>query len=255
MAITIIGTGNVATVLGKKLVANGFIINQIFGRNLDAAIKLAQELQALPINNLQQLATTDIYIICVSDKAIAQVAKELNVHNKIVLHTAGSVNSNILQQCTQNFGVLYPIQSLRKSMDTTVEIPFLIDANNNETLKVVEHIARSISSKVDFGNDEKRLNLHTAAVFACNFVNFMYLQSAQFCQSHNINFSLLQPLIVETAHRLHNHQPKEVFTGPAIRKDFETINKHLHQLKSNTVAHNIYQYLTQLMIEEYDNRE
>ncbi|CAF3773638.1 unnamed protein product [Rotaria sp. Silwood1] len=212
------GTGNVATVLAKLLYSKQHIIQQVYGRNVDTATVLANEVNAVAINNLKDLKDDcDVIIIAVSDKSITAICNEIKVTNAILLHTAGSVSIEVLQQSSLNYGVLYPIQSLRKSMDILTPIPFLIDGNNDVVKSKIETLAKSISNKVEVGNDDKRLKLHTAAIFACNFVNYMYLQSASFCEASEIDFSLLQALIEETATRLRTHHPKEVFTGPALQ--------------------------------------
>ena len=253
MQVTIIGTGNVATVLGKLILANNHSINQVYGRNIDAAILLANQLNAKPTNNLSGLnKESDIYVIAVADKSIASVCNDLKLEDKIVVHTAGSVSSIVLQNVSAIFGVLYPIQSLRKEMDiATVTIPFLIDGNNKSTQILIENFAKSLSNKVTSGNDVTRLQLHTAAVFSCNFVNYMYLQSANFCEANNIDFELLQPLIEETAFRLRTHHPKDVFTGPAVRKDLQTIEKHIDQLNSNLPAQELYKLMTDMIMNNY----
>lgn len=251
MKISIIGTGNVATVLAKKMFASHHTINFIYGRSIDTAKVLANEVNAIAINNLKDLNShSDFIIVAVSDKSIEEICKQINTNDTIVLHTAGSVSINVLQNCSANYGILYPIQSLRKSMNIATSIPFLIDGNNDFTKNKIEKLAHSISNKVEFGDDDKRLKLHTAAVFACNFVNYMYLQSANFCNKNDINFNLLQPLIEETALRLRTHHPKEVFTGPAVRKDLATIEKHLQQLSSNPTAQALYKQLSEMIMSE-----
>jgi hypothetical protein len=249
MQVTIIGTGNVATALGKLMFSKGHTINQVYGRNLDAVQLLAIEINATPIMDLAKLNNeADIYIIAVSDKSIESICQQVHFENKIVLHTAGSVSIDVLKNTSKNYGVLYPIQSLRKGMDINTSIPFLIDGNDIDTRLAIDIFTRSFSRQVEFGDDDKRLKLHTAAVFACNFVNFMYLQSANFCEANNIDFSLLQSLIEETATRLRTHHPKDVFTGPAVRKDTATIEKHLAQLKENPQEQELYQLISDMIM-------
>lgn len=251
MKISIIGTGNVATVLAKKMFAVNHNINFIYGRNIDAADVLANVVNAKATNDLNNITEeNDIIVIATNDKSIEEVVQEFHFSNTILLHTAGSVNKNILEKNAKNFGVLYPIQSLRKAMDINTSIPFLIDGNNDLAKEKIEALAKSISDKVELGDDDKRLKLHTAAVFACNFVNYMYLQSANFCNKNDINFNLLQPLIEETALRLRTHHPKDVFTGPAVRKDIATIEKHLQQLASNPTAQALYKQLSEMIMSE-----
>jgi predicted short-subunit dehydrogenase-like oxidoreductase (DUF2520 family) len=249
MQVTIIGTGNVATVLGKLILQNKHTIGQVYGRNRMNAVALAKQLNAEAIDDLNELNNdADIYIIAISDKSIESICNQLELYNKLVLHTAGSVSINVLKMTSSSFGVLYPIQSLRKEMDIATPIPFLVDGSDTNTRLAIEFFAKTLSNKVDIGDDIKRLKLHTAAVFACNFVNFMYLQSANFCETNKIDFSLLQPLIEETATRLRTHHPKDVFTGPAVRKDIETIEKHLNQLHSNPTAQKLYEQISEMIM-------
>jgi predicted short-subunit dehydrogenase-like oxidoreductase (DUF2520 family) len=249
MQVTIIGAGNVATALGKLIFTHKHQINQVYGRNIDSARILANQLAANAIDDLSELnSVADIYIIAVSDKSVETVCNQINLKDKIVLHTTGSASIEVLKNVSENYGVLYPIQSLKKGMDIETPIPFLIDGNNEATIATIEDFAKTISQKVEQGNDDERFKLHIAAVFSCNFVNYMYLQSANFCEANSIDFSLLQALIEETATRLTTHHPKDVFTGPAVRKDIVTIEKHLEQLKENPQAQQLYKLISEMIM-------
>lgn len=115
MNIVIIGTGNTATVLGRKLKAAGHNIVQIFGRDSMAASELAYELDTESTNYWNIVnREADIYILAVSDIAIEQVIKELHLPDKTIVHTAASVSKNILKGAAPHFGVFYPLQSLKK---------------------------------------------------------------------------------------------------------------------------------------------
>src|SRR6478672_5407545 len=99
MKIVIIGTGNTATVLGRKLKAAGHKILQVFGRDTSAASKLAYELGTESTNYWNVVnRDADIYIIAVSDIAIADVLKELQLPDRTIVHTAASVSKNILRK-------------------------------------------------------------------------------------------------------------------------------------------------------------
>lgn len=245
MQVTIIGSGNVATVLAKKMVKQGFDILEIYSPTLANATILANAVHAKPIDDLTALSTkAAIYIIAVADKGIESIASSLSLTNQLVLHTAGSVSKNALKNVSTKYGVLYPIQSLRKNMDAATPIPFLVDGNTPEVTDEIVQLAKGLHSKVAIGGDEERVKLHVAAVFACNFVNYMYLQSASFCEKEGIDFSLLQPLIEETALRLQQYHPKDVFTGPAVRGDVATVNKHLSLLANYPDLFEIYQSIS-----------
>ena len=89
MEIVIIGTGNTATVLGRKLKAAGHTIAQVFGRDSMAASELAYELGTESTNYWNVVnKEADMYILAVSDIAIAEVMKELHLPDKTIVHTA-----------------------------------------------------------------------------------------------------------------------------------------------------------------------
>ena len=246
MQVVIIGTGNVATVLGRKIKQAGYNIAQVYGRNTVSATELATELAATSVTDTTAIAIdADIYVICVADKAIVPLVEQLHLPGKLVLHTAGSVSITSLENVSEQYGVLYPVQSIRKEMDAATSIPFLVDGNNETVTAAIEAFAASLGSQVARGNDLVRGKLHVAAVFACNFVNYMYLQSASFCENENIDFTLLQPLIEETALRLRQYHPSQVFTGPAVRKDLATIDRHLQLLQPYPLQYQLYNILTE----------
>src|SRR5690349_6915651 len=115
MDIVIIGSGNVAAVLGRKFKAAGHHILQVIGRNAKAASELAYEWETKSANYLSLVNKhAEVYIIAVADDAINSVAAELKLKDKVVAHTAGSVSKDVLKNVSDHYGVFYPLQSLRK---------------------------------------------------------------------------------------------------------------------------------------------
>jgi len=136
MKISLIGAGNVATVLGRLLLQKGFTILEVTSKNILHAKALAGELNANANNDLNKIdSTADLYIMAVKDDALPTVAKHLFLGKKIIVHTCGSMPAQVLQEASENYGVLYPLQSMRKEIKQLPAIPFLTDANNTETTK------------------------------------------------------------------------------------------------------------------------
>jgi len=246
MEIVIIGTGNTATVLGRKLKEAGHEVVQVFGRDTTAASKLAYELNTESTNYWNVVnRNADIYILAVSDIAIKEILDELQLPDKTIVHTAASVSKNILKDAASHFGVFYPLQSLRKELMQLPDIPIIIDASDESTLKELEILAQSISDKVVEADDEQRMKLHLSAVIVNNFVNHLYALAESYCNSEGIDFKLLLPLIRETAERLDHISPSQSQTGPALRNDRDTIEKHLLLLKKYPHLKKIYQTFTE----------
>jgi len=245
MQVVFIGSGNVATILARRMQRKGYSIKEIYSQDISNATTLADEVGAKAVASLQDITKeSDIYILAVSDRAISSIATQVSFPGKLVIHTAGSIPQDVLKAMSDRYGVLYPIQSLRKNMHADTPVPFLIEGNNKDTTKQIEDIAKSISDSVAFGDDTTRLKLHVAAVFACNFTNYMYVQSAAFCAKEGIDFTLLQPLIEETANRLRDNHPSKVFTGPASRGDINTVNKHLSLLQAYPDLYSLYEMIS-----------
>jgi len=252
MEIVIIGTGNTATVLAHKLKKAGHHIVQVFGRDSMAASELAYELETDSTNYWNVVnREADIYILAVSDIAIEEVIKELHLPTSTIVHTAASVSKDVLKNATSHYGVFYPLQSLKKGVKELPDIPVIIDASDEVTFRELEELAFSISDKVVAGTDEQRVKLHLAAVFCNNFVNHIYALTANYCEKERIDFRLLLPLIEETAKRLQEISPAEAQTGPAIRNDRETIEKHLALLANYPSLQKLYALFTESI---YGNR-
>ena len=252
MQVVIIGSGNTATILAKLFTANGFQISQVISRNIKHAEILANELNCSYADFSSPIVeTADIYLIAVSDKVINEVVNYMPKNNKLILHTAGSVSIHVLENATNQFGVLYPLQSLRKEIDVIPDIPFLVDGNNQVVVEKIMEIGKKISYQVAFANDEMRLKLHLSAVIVNNFTNHLYTMAADYCKKEQLEFDLLKPLILETANRLKNVHPSDVQTGPAIRNDSETIEQHEKLLTNYPELKALYVYFTKQIASFY----
>jgi predicted short-subunit dehydrogenase-like oxidoreductase (DUF2520 family) len=254
MNITVIGSGNVATILGRLLKRNNHTVNEVVGRNEIAARILAKTLGAGFCSSLQQMnKDSDLFIIAVKDDAVAEVSAQLSLNEKIVIHTCGSVSAKVLEQTSKNYGVFYPLQSLRKEINYSPVIPFLVDGNNDNTRQTIFNLASSVSDSVIIADDEMRLQYHLSAIIVSNFSNHLFALAKEYCDKNNTDFKLLLPLIEETVHRMHYHDPAVMQTGPAARGDEITLQKHLVLLEPFPQLQKIYELMSE-SIKDYTNR-
>jgi len=245
MKAIIIGTGNVAQVLGNMLLKANHTILQVFGRNQQTLHACAMLLHAEPITDWSYInKEAEVCIIATSDSAIHSIASQLHLPNAIVVHTSGGVSINTLQG-HQRYGVLYPLQSLRKELTYIPKVPLFVDGNNQEVITSIIGLAKTISEEVYRAGDEERLKLHVAAVFCSNFTNHLFALADHFCNGEQLHFNHLLPLIQETVHRLQFEAPANLQTGPAIRKDEVTIQRHLQVLQPYPLLADVYKMLTQ----------
>jgi predicted short-subunit dehydrogenase-like oxidoreductase (DUF2520 family) len=245
MDISIIGTGNVATVLARLIFQNGHSIKQIIGRNEIKGEALANEVNGNFINiKKQPNINIDICIVALSDNALPEAIAGIDFGNVLIVHTAGAVSMKLLETTSTNVGILYPLQSLRSEMKEIPTIPLLIEASNQKAFNFLETFAKTISTSVQFMEEEKRLRLHLGAVIASNFTNYLYAVTETFCKAEGVDFNLLKPLIQETANRIENNSPTNTQTGPAKRGDIITLAKHLRLLETHPKLRVLYTRLT-----------
>lgn len=246
MDIAIIGSGNTAAVLGRKFIAAKHKIIQIVSRNASAASQLAYEWDTESANYMSLLTrNADVYIIAVSDNALEEVVSDLKLPGKVVAHTAGAVSKDVLQHVSKHYGVFYPLQSLRKEINGLPDIPVFYEGSDGKATKVLQSLAESISfEKASLAFSDDRLKLHVAAVIVNNFTNHLYVLAEKYCQKEGLDFHQLLPLIEETVKRLKTTSPAGSMTGPAIRHDQDTIQKHLELLAGQPQLQKIYRLLT-----------
>ena len=250
MRITIIGSGNVATHLAAAFKNAGHNIVQVYSRDLQNAALLAYHVKAEPVDNLQSISPeTDIFVIAVKDDAIGLVAEQLAVHQKLIVHTSGATDMYALRAFTDNAGVFYPLQTFSKTKEVDFRnVPLCIEATSEIITKQLEELAQTISNKVYRIDTAQRKTLHLAAVFACNFPNYLYNIAQQILAEQWLDFELLRPLIMETAQKVQERLPADVQTGPAVRNDQNTMNNHLALLQNEPELKQIYSMLSQGII-------
>ena len=264
MKIVLIGAGNLATHLGKALHAAGHDMVQVFSRTMQSAETLASLLDAEPLTDIAQVRDdADVYIFSVKDSALVQLVAQLcrheadglgedgavnalrkakkGEHERVFLHTAGSMPMSVFKGMAQHYGVLYPMQTFSKQREVDFSIiPCFVEANDEFAQKQIEGLAREISGRVYQLSSEDRKYLHLSAVFACNFANHCYAISQELLEEHGIPFDVMLPLINETAAKVHEMKPKDAQTGPAVRYDENVIGRQSKLLENHPHFTKVY---------------
>jgi predicted short-subunit dehydrogenase-like oxidoreductase (DUF2520 family) len=254
--IVIIGAGNLSSQLLNVLVTKKELkITQLFNHRSSIKSKaLAKKYHCEFIFDYTKINTqADVYLICVKDEAIDNVAKQLqqlHLHG-IVAHSSGSITIEALKKTSKTFGVFYPLQTFttNDSIDWKTT-PILIEGNSKTALSVLKELASLLSHSIKVVDSHKRLQFHLAAVFACNFTNALINTSFKIIEKQigKSDSKLLMPIIKQSIKKLDVMTPTNAQTGPALRGDSLVMKKHLALLKSNTQLTHIYKELSALII-------
>lgn len=248
-SIVFIGAGNLATNLAKTLYYKGFRIAQVYSRTEEAARTLAQAVEAAYTTDLSSVvADGQLYIVSLKDAALIELLPEIVAGKEEALwvHTAGSISMDIWKGRVNRYGVFYPMQTFSKQRTVDFSrIPVFVESNSAEDTRFLKDIASVLSERVYEATSEQRKSLHLAAVFTCNFTNHMYALAAGLLNKYQLPFEVMLPLIDETAHKVHELEPRLAQTGPAVRYDENVINSHLQMLADEPQMQELYRLISE----------
>ena len=231
----------------RRLTEKGQHIVQVVARTEQHAAALAAEVGAAWTTDIDSIGRNiDVCIYAVSDASLAEVAERVNQPEVLHLHTAGSMPIDVLNvHHNKHYGVLYPFQTFSRQRAVDFDkIPIFIEANDEPAEAMTARLAHLLSNDVRVVTSAQRMAIHVAAVFACNFTNHMYTIAAQILHDQHVPFDILYPLISETAQKIQTMSPVMAQTGPAVRNDWNVINKHLTFL-TDEQQRRLYQLITQ----------
>ena len=239
MRITVIGSGHVAFHL-----AAGFF------RELADSVNARHHTHIDDLNN-----SSEVYLCAVPDDSIREVVASMSgriPENAIVAHSSGVHGLDVFPASIRHAGVFYPLQTFTRGIPVRIaDVPILIDARHKPDIGILTGLARSISDKVVTGvSKSQKAQLHLAAVFVNNFPNYLFRIASDICAANNLDFKLLRPLMLQTIHKLDFMEPRAAQTGPAIRHDRKTIEKHSALLEEHPLWTEIYALITRGIAEK-----
>jgi predicted short-subunit dehydrogenase-like oxidoreductase (DUF2520 family) len=251
--ISFAGAGKVAGALCSELHSKGHFIEHIISRNERGGRLLAELFNATWSYDLVFPLNSDIIIVAVPDNSLSKVLKNVKCsESTIVAHTAGSFGLDIFPSNLKKTGVFYPLQTFSNGRKPDLSsVPFFIEASDEEGAGTLKSLAETISDNVYLSDTEHRRLLHLAAVFVSNFTNYMLATGKDISLRAGFHFDVLEPLILETVSKAIDLGPENSQTGPAVRNDLNTIEKHLDLLSFSPELKNIYDLISKSIINYY----
>jgi predicted short-subunit dehydrogenase-like oxidoreductase (DUF2520 family) len=246
MKIVVVGSGNVAESLAQAIdESEGLELVQIFARNEERGRQVA-ELAHTEWSN-SELAEADLYLISVSDNAVSDVARSLQLpENAVVAHTAGCCTLDSLAPHNHR-AVFYPFQTFSVGRKVDFKRGFIfLEGATDHALTVVDSVAHALTDNVLPADTARRAVIHLSGVFACNFANAMYANAAEILAQEGLPFEIVAPVIEETAKKaVELLNPAKTQTGPARRGDTQTLNRHRAMLDNEERKRDIYDKISE----------
>ena len=213
MKIIIIGRGR----LGKSLVH--FLEESPFEVQLQGHLDIPQNTE------------NDIVWLTVPDDSISTMSQKIS-QCKLLLHSSGSLGLDALEE-RHNRGVIHPIMTFSGIEEELPKppIPATIQCDNETDLILLHQICSELQfTPYYLPLQASRSMYHAAAVVGGNFSMLLYELATQLLIDCGLSEtdakSALLPLIQKGIKNLEHNNFANVITGPSVRKDMETMNRH-----------------------------
>ena len=218
----------------------------IWSRSHEKALKVAAVSASVAVSRSEELPDdADFYLLAVSDDSISTVARQFKGRGGIWMHTAGAVSMEVLEPNFAECGVFYPLQTISAQRQVSLgDTPFLVEACSEKVNEKICALAATITSSVVEMDSFGRSRVHLAAVFANNFANHMATIATRLLEENGVEKSLLEPLLRETFQKITETGPAGAQTGPALRGDELTMNRHLELLKGHPEWEKLYTFVS-----------
>lgn len=249
--VAIIGSGNVATHIGRAIAASGADIVGLWSPNAGHAQSLAENLHCPAFDSLEHLPLASLCVIAVKDDVLPAVAQKVcqlysSSAESIIAHTAGSVSLEVLSFWHERAAVIYPLQTLSRQRPIDFkEVPLFVEGSTRQVFSAVLNFCSRLSGHVMEANSFQRARIHLAAVFASNFSNHCCAIAQRLLGECGLDDKCILPLVEETARKLRTLPASEAQTGPAARWDTSILNAHIEQLDAHPLWQSIYKEMSQ----------
>jgi predicted short-subunit dehydrogenase-like oxidoreductase (DUF2520 family) len=171
-------------------------------------------------------ADPELVLLCVPDRAIAEVAAEISV-GPWVAHVSGATPLDALDPHTRRFS-LHPLQSFSKARgpEQLDGVWGAVSAETDEARAVARWLADTLGLRPFDLEDDKRAAYHAGAAVASNYLVTLRAAARSLLNAAGAPPEALDPLIrgvMDTGFEL---------TGPIARGDWETVERHLAVIRT-----------------------
>lgn len=246
--IYIIGVGRVGSSFAFELKDKDFEINFLTDRKEKRLIDISLKINPVSFSTCiekEYITASDVIMICVQDRFIKDVIKEisefnLNLSEKYFFITSGSESTDTF--CYDNFNKknllsIHPIQTFDKvsfeNLRLLEKIYFGIEGGASARSVAVNMIESLNSKFIEIPKEKKHL-YHSACVVSSNFLITLLNISSEIMGSIGIDknktFEVFRPIIDKTLTNISEEGLTKALTGPFERNDVETISNHLSSI-------------------------
>ena len=270
--IAVVGTGAVGSRLSVFFSYKKIPIHALVNSPRKPAKRLTEAVKPKHFgSSLSLLRDCNVIFLSVPDTVLESVSekfKETEFTSKHVqlIHTSGSLTSDILRTAKDNpyttiyTGSMHPMQTFPKNTryilnanrnDRGLQTAFFGLEGDPQCITFLKIFLKQLSCAHGVIPAQYKVIYHIGGVFANNFLVAMIDTVMRLYSTMEINkketLSMIMPLIENTLFNCTHFNPGRVLTGPAARRDYKMIERHLTLLnRLDPLTANAYHALTEI---------
>ncbi len=247
LTVAIVGPGRLGQAMGRLLLAAGEPVRFVAARQLSGARKAVRFMgggMAFPLKD-HRLAEADIILMTTSDTAIGPVARRLAKYRKdwtgrIVLHACGSLPSSVLDPFKERgaaVGSLHPYQTIPSASAGVKNLPgcYWAVEGDRRAVALARRWVKSLDGRAFAIAPEFKPLYHLSAFLVCPTVVTLMDCSERLLRQAGVPRKVIRPMLArfvsETVNNFAEWGGRKSLTGPAVRGDWDTLQRHLAQLQ------------------------
>ena len=241
------GAGRIGRVLGRRLREQGWRIHSVVTRSESTARRAVRSIGGGTARGelSRSIFSARVILIAVPESAMANLVTRLasvgegELRGKIVLHTSGVLNSDVLG-ALRSFGAavgsIHPLQTFSGIGIPVLEGRVFGIEGDPAAVRAARSMTRSLGGQpVQLSAASKPL-YHAAAVLSAGHVLALEETAVRIFASLGMRrqeaLKALLPLARQVLENLERVGPRAAWTGPLARRDYNVIAMHEEALKS-----------------------
>lgn len=244
--IGFIGPGKVGVNLGRYFTHKGLDLSGFYGKNIKNTTKAAIITKSKFYENIQDIIKeSDILFITTPDDIISIIDYELSkfdLKNKSICHSSGSLKSNVLCNAKHSGAFIYSIHPIfafsnkNMSLNKLKKMFFSVEGDTFEGSLVLKFL-KNLGNDFFIRDEESSEAYHLANVFVSNLtlslldIGIGYFKVLGLSEEEALK--AVKPLINGNIESIYSNGFVNSLTGPVLRGDVKTIEKHLSVLKED----------------------
>jgi len=247
-SLAIIGAGRVGRALGRRLRELGWKIGAVVTRGEPSARKAVRSIGAGHAHAFmtRQVLAAQVILIATPDRCLIEAGQELarigaeELHGKIVLHTSGALNSQVLdpvRQCRAAVGSMHPLQSFSGIGIPPLDGRIFAIEGDPAAVRMARQIARSLGAIPAHIEGPKKPLYHAAGALAAGSVLTLMEAATRIMTAAGMKrreaVRALLPLTRQVLDNFERLGSRAAWTGPLSRGDYGVVAAHVTAMKDS----------------------